>query len=538
MTDIFISYARGTADQAHRVAEALRALGYGVWRDDELPAHRAYAEVIEERLKAAKAVVVIWSAEAAKSEWVRSEADRARGDRKLVQLSVDGAQLPMPFDQIQCADMAGWVGDTQAPGWRKVVASLGEIVGAVPMPVFEAPTFALPSKPSIAVMPFANLSGDPEQEYFADGTVVEITNALTRFRSLFVIAGSSTLTFKSKNVAAQDAARQLGVRYVLEGSVRKGGERVRIAVQLIDATDGTQIWAHRFDDTLEDIFELQDRIALSVAGKVEPSIISAEYDRVTAGAARHTGCHDLYLRAATSWVQDGPKALELLERAIELDPFFAPALALAAHLCRNFHLVEGFVEDRSGYREKAIKLAHQALAIAGSDAIVLANVAVVLGPLEGDLDAALTLVDRAISLNPGSADVWIYSAELRVLADDPRAVEDAETSLRLDPLSPIRGVQLFHLASALFSQRRFADTLSPLREIAQTGHAVLTPWVEMMMAASCGHLGHREAARDAIMRARVLKSDLDLRTDVPMGLGTVGQQLLRDGLALVEEKAS
>lgn len=538
MTDIFISYARGTADQAHRVAEALRALGYGVWRDDELPAHRAYAEVIEERLKAAKAVVVIWSAEAAKSEWVRSEADRARGDRKLVQLSVDGAPLPMPFDQIQCADMAGWSGDDSAPGWRKVVATLGELLGAAPMPVLEAPALALPSKPSIAVMPFANLSGDPEQEYFADGTVVEITNALTRFKSLFVIAGSSTLTFKGKNVAARDAARQLGVRYVLEGSVRKGGERVRIAVQLIDATDGTQIWAHRFDDTLDDIFELQDRIALSVAGKVEPSIVSAEYSRVTAGAARHAGCHDLYLRATTSWVQDAPRALELLERAIELDPAFAPALALAAHLCRNFHLVEGFVEDRSGYREKAINLAHRALAIAGDDAFVLAHVAVVLGPLEGDLDAAIALVDRAISLNPGAADVWIYSAELRVAADDARAVEDAETSLRLDPLSPIRRVQLFHLASALISQQRFADSLMPLREIAQAGHAIMTPWAEVMIAASCGHLGHLEAARDAVTRARVFKSDLDLRTDVPMGLGTVGQQLLRDGLALVEEKAS
>src|SRR5947208_1352645 len=176
-TDIFISYARSTAAQAQRVAEALRALGYRVWRDDELPAHRAYTEVIEERLKAAKAVVVIWSAEAVQSHWVQSEADTARTAHKLVQLTVDGARLPRPFDRIHCADLAGWSGDASAPGWRKVVASVAELAGTpglapTPGPAAEA-SLPLPSKPSIAVMPFANLSGDPEQDYFADGMVEE-----------------------------------------------------------------------------------------------------------------------------------------------------------------------------------------------------------------------------------------------------------------------------------------------------------------------------------------------------------------------------
>src|SRR6266851_6119600 len=159
MTDIFISYARSTAPQAQAIAEALRGLGYGVWRDDELPAHRAYTEVIQERLAAAKAVVVVWSAEAVKSEWVQSEADQARAARKLVQLTLDGAKLPMPFDRIQCADLAGWAGDLDAPGWRKVVASIADLMGS------GAPAASEP-KPaarrlSICVLPFANMSGDP-----------------------------------------------------------------------------------------------------------------------------------------------------------------------------------------------------------------------------------------------------------------------------------------------------------------------------------------------------------------------------------------
>src|SRR5258708_8615933 len=164
MSDIFISYARSTADQAQAVAEALRGLGYGVWRDDELPAHRAYAKVIEERLQAAKAVVVIWSAEAVDSEWVQSEADTARTDHKLVQLTLDGSRLPRPFDRIQCADMAGWAGDLEAPGWRKVAASVAELMGSGTRSK-ERP--GVPARQhSICVLPFANMSGDPEQEYF------------------------------------------------------------------------------------------------------------------------------------------------------------------------------------------------------------------------------------------------------------------------------------------------------------------------------------------------------------------------------------
>src|SRR5579871_6751756 len=248
MSDVFISYARSTARQAQQVAEGLRSLGCSVWLDDALPAHRAYTDVIEERLKAAKAVVVVWSTEAAKSHWVRAEANTALEAGTLVQLSVDGAMPPMPFGQIQCADLAGWSGDAGAPGWRKVVDSVAELVGGAAAAVASVTTepLARPSRPSIAVLPFANLSGDPEQAYFADGMVTEITNALSRFKSLFVIASSSALTFKGKGVGAQDAASQLGVRYVLEGSVRKAGSRVRIAVQLIDASDGAQIWTDRF----------------------------------------------------------------------------------------------------------------------------------------------------------------------------------------------------------------------------------------------------------------------------------------------------
>src|SRR3974390_1194279 len=181
MADVFISYAHTTGRQAQAAAAALREAGYSVWLDDDLAAHRSFTQAIEEQLVAAKAALVIWSADAARSEWVLSEANRAREAHKLVQLRVDGARLPMPFDQIQCADLGGWTGEGKHPAWGKVIGSVAELVkdGAKPdggPTLVAVPPAAppLPDKPSIAVMPFANLSGDAEQGYFADGMVVEI----------------------------------------------------------------------------------------------------------------------------------------------------------------------------------------------------------------------------------------------------------------------------------------------------------------------------------------------------------------------------
>ena len=234
MSDVFISYARSTEPQARRVADALRALGYGVWRDDELPAHRGYGDVIEERLTAAKAVVVIWSSEAVKSEWVRSEANRAREDRKLVQLSVDGVRLPMPFDQIQCADLAGWAGDPDAAG---LAQGGGQRRGAV-APERRGDPRRRPAGGrralSVCVLPFANMSGDAEQEYFSDGISEDIITDLSKVSALSVVSRNTAFQFKGQHVDLRQVARQLEVSHVLEGSVRKAGNRVRITAQLID----------------------------------------------------------------------------------------------------------------------------------------------------------------------------------------------------------------------------------------------------------------------------------------------------------------
>src|SRR5580698_3590136 len=223
MSEIFISYARSTAATAKQIAEALRGLGYGVWRDDELPAHRSYSDVIEERLRAAKAVVVLWSAEAVKSQWVRAEAEVAREAGTLVQLSLDRAIPPLPFNQIQCADLAGWSGDLAAHDWKKVAASVADLMAGGPTP--DAVTAPAPARRKLAVcvLPFANMSGDVEQEYFSDGISEDIITDLSKVSALAVISRNSAFQYKGKHIDLPKVARELKVSHVLEGSVRKAG---------------------------------------------------------------------------------------------------------------------------------------------------------------------------------------------------------------------------------------------------------------------------------------------------------------------------
>jgi adenylate cyclase len=202
----------------------------------------------------------------------------------------------------------------------------------------EPPALPLPDKPSIAVLPFANMSGDPEQEYFADGMVEEIITALSRIRWLFVIARNSSFTYKGQAIDVKQVGRELGVRYVLEGSVRKAGDRVRITGQLIDTTTGAHLWADRFDGSLEDVFELQDKVASRVAGVIEPALQAAETARSAGRPTADLTAYDLYLRAyamVLSSTRQTPEALRLLERAIARDPHYGPALVWAANCCRR-----------------------------------------------------------------------------------------------------------------------------------------------------------------------------------------------------------
>jgi TolB-like protein/class 3 adenylate cyclase len=285
-----------------------------------------------------------------------------------------------------------------------------------------APPLALPDKPSIAVLPFQNMSGDPEQEYFVDGMVEEITTALSRIRWLFVIARNSSFTYKGRPVDVKQVGRELGVRYVLEGAVRKAGTRVRITGQLIDAVTGTHLWADRFDGSLEDVFELQDKVAVSVAGVIEPALQAAEMRRSAARPTTDLGAYDLYLRALVAFLpitkERIMEALGLLEQAIAIDRRYAPALSWAA-LCNAYFVRDGWAEEPATSHCKGIDLARQALQLAPNDPRILADAALVLAYFGEDIGAMVGLVDRAIALNPSYARGWYVSGLLRIWAANP-----------------------------------------------------------------------------------------------------------------------
>jgi TolB-like protein len=366
---------------------------------------------------------------------------------------------------------------------------------------------ALPDKPSIAVLPFENLSGDPEQGYFADGMVEEIITALSRIRWLFVIARNSTFTYKGRAVDVKQVGRELGVLYVLEGSVRKAGNRIRISAQLLDATTGAHLWADRFDAQLTDVFERRDNVASSVAGVIEPRLEAAEYHRSAQRATNDLTAYDLFLRARAhlSWDREGTmRALDLLGQALTRDADYGKALAQAAdchaRLSRN-----GWTENQHRSRQEGVDLARRALRAAGDDPHVLSYVAHVLGYFEPDIEPAVTLIDRALDLNPSYAYAWYIKGWLSLWAGQTDvAIALFEKSLRLDPLR--KGPATFSIGVAHFFARRLEKAATMLLVSLQE-----TPnWAPCLrFLASCyAHLGRLVDARSIVEKLRQITPDL------------------------------
>jgi TolB-like protein/class 3 adenylate cyclase len=332
---------------------------------------------------------------------------------------------------------------------------------AAETPVAEKPPLPLPDKPSIAVLPFQNMSGDPEQEYFVDGMVEEITTALSRLRWFFVIARNSSFTYKGRAVDVKQVSRELGVRYVLEGSVRKAGNRVRITGQLIDTASGAHIWADRFDGALDDIFELQDQVASSVAGAIEPRLRQSEIERASRKPTASLSAYDLYLRALAQiyrYSKEGfAEAVALLKRALAIDPSYAPAAAMVGW-CQVVQRFQGWGELSADDAADIVRLAQQALEAAGDDSNTMWPAAFTLFHLAGDVAKAAAVLDRALTLNPNAADAWTIKGFIHATRNQPEAaIEAFDRALCLSPFDPLAywracGLALAHLAARRFRQ--------------------------------------------------------------------------------------
>jgi TolB-like protein/class 3 adenylate cyclase len=322
--------------------------------------------------------------------------------------------------------------------WR---VPYGLAVPGLPNRLLVDDALALPDKPSIAILPFTNLSSDPEQEYFADGMVDEIITALSRFKALFVIARNSSFTYKGRAVDVKQVGRQLGVRYVLEGSVRKAANRVRIMGRLVDTATGAHLWAERFDGGLGDIFDLQDQVTESVVGAIAPAVEKAEIERAKRKPTESLDAYALYLRGLAAFYQFGNRqaneeALRLFNRAIELDPDFASAYGRAA-FCYVLAKIDGWISETASEIAEVNRLAQRAVELGKDDAVALAASGWALAFVVRDLGLGAALVDRALVLNSNLAEAWFYGGWVKNYLGEPKlAIERFARAMRLSPLGP------------------------------------------------------------------------------------------------------
>jgi len=365
----------------------------------------------------------------------------------------------------------------------------------------------LPDKPSIAVLPFENMSGDPEQEYFAEGMVEEIITALSRFKSLFVIARHSSFTFKGKAVDIKEVGRRLGVRYVLEGSVRKASGKVRIAGQLIDAVTGAHLWADRFERDLTDVFALQDEVTVAVVSAVQPKMLQTEIEMATRRRPENLTAYDLFLRSMQQYYlttrESLAEAISLAHRALELEPRFGSAAALAGD-CHASNVALGYASDPQFDCKEAIRLAHLALRIDDGDPDTLSRVAVISASLVGDSEAEIEMADRAVALNPNSWRTWNNRGWVYVMAGLPEeAIQSFERAIRMSPVDPLLHMTFLGIGHSLMGLRRFDEAIVVLKKALRQNPKFMPAC--RGLASAFAHLGRDAEAHAAA--ARVLEID-------------------------------
>jgi adenylate cyclase len=401
--------------------------------------------------------------------------------------------------------------------WRLRMNASGSPAAPIEPPVESTQALALPDKPSIAVLPFQNMSGDPEQEYFADGMVEEITTALSRFKWLFVIARNSSFTFKGKAVDVKEVGRRLGVRYVLEGSVRKASGKVRITGQLVDAVTGAHIWADRFERDMADVFALQDEVTVAVVSAIQPKLFQTEIAMATRRRPENLTAYDLFLRAMQQFylsTREGlAEAIRLAHRALELDPQFGLVTALAG-VCHMQRVLFGYAVDPQFDRKEAVRLLRLALSIDDGDPDTIAMAAIISAYMVGDCEREIEMANRAVALNPNSFLAWSSRGHVFRIAGLPEeAIRSFERAIRTSPVDPRLHLMFVGMGMAFIELRRFDEAIVAGKKSQRQNPSF--PPASFCLASAFAHLGRDGEAREAA--ARLLETDPAFTISARMG---------------------
>ena len=461
------------------------------------------------------------------------------GHRLLMRLYAGSGRRAQALKQFQAlaASLDRELGTDPDAETRKLFAEIQsqDSTSAPPAPAAEAqepesaaPT--LPNIPSVAVLPFENLSGDSEQEYFSDGITDDLITALSNVRAFFVIDRGSSFTYKGRPVDVKEVGRELGVHYVLEGSVRKAGDRVRVSAELIDATTGNHVWADRYDGGLDDIFDLQDKIAASVVGAIEPQIHRAEVERIRHKRPESFDAYDLTLCGLAKMnkltAKDTADALDMFMKAIELDSNYARAHVCASYCHRRQVQLKGLVLSDADKAE-ALRLAQAALKADRTDPYVLWQAGLTIGLLEGDLDEAAALIDRSLSINANSNRACIAGGMVRNFVGEPEAaIEHAERAMRLSPLDISMWVAYGCLATAHLQLGDYGEAAAWARKSVRL-HRDNLP-AHHVLVASLAQLGRQEEAETAL--SNLLDLDPGLTIEGQKKRYPIARYLNLDGL--------
>ncbi|HEY1562410.1 MAG TPA: TIR domain-containing protein [Caulobacteraceae bacterium] len=431
MADLFVSYARADRERVAPLVTALEAEGWSVWWDPEISAGQEFDRLISEQLESARAVVVAWTPTSVVSRWVRGEARVAADRGILAPVRFENAQLPIDLRAIHTTDLDGWSKDGDDPSFRDLVRAIRSLLNETDAVSTTAAADAEQAKLSICVLPFINISDDPQQEYFSDGISEDIITDLSKISALFVIARNTAFTYKGKPISAPQLARQLGVSHVLEGSVRKAGNRVRITAQLIDGATGGHIWAERWDRDLTDIFALQDEIAGAIVAALKLRLAPAEKKAIAHRSTDNPEAYKLYLMARrywlTGWASRREVMIRLCQRAIDLDPAYARAWALKA-LCQgdSRFLTTGVGDLGWSAAERALELDPDLAEAHAAKGRILTG--------QGHYDEAEAEIEIALRLDPESYETNGAAARWAIATKRyPEALRYLQAAAEIDP---------------------------------------------------------------------------------------------------------
>ena len=469
--DIFLSYNREDQAVARRFAEAFESEGFRVWWDTTLRAGEAYDEVTETALRTAKAVVVLWSPRSVVSRWVRAEATLADRNRTLVPCTIEPCDRPIMFELTQTAELSHWDGKPADAAWRAFLADVRRLVGTDIAPVVEAPVLAAPtveetlkpgqsgSAPSLAVLPFTNRSGLPEDEVFAEGMVEDVISALSQGVNVRVLGATTTASLGRSAIMDLPAlGRQLGVRYLLEGNVRRVGENLRVTAQLLEAETGTAIWTAKFDRPLAELAELQEELVTDIAASLDTQVYALEMERALKKPGDITAWEAVArsMAAYRDWgVASHQLGIENAARAVAIAPDYAPGVAAYAAALADLYFVAS--ADDPAEVQRIRSLAERALALDPDNAQVLCWVGEALCfigyPQEGERHTA-----RAVRKAPGSGFLHLVHSTACLLLDRPeQALLHANTAERLMPGSHLMWAVKFSQSRSLFLLERWAE---------------------------------------------------------------------------------